>query len=122
MAIDLGLQAGQALDLDGLIDLVGPLRRGRAWARRILERVCARVADRADDRERRGEIRLGLAGRADDEIGAERHVGARVLQAGNHLEILQVPIMSSTWLDYVLLCIHKWMLTGCQGSDGRGKK
>src|SRR5262249_4880686 len=70
-AVDLGLQAGEALDLGGVVDLVVALGRRRARPRRILEREGARVADLADDRQRRGEILLGLARRPDDEIGRE---------------------------------------------------
>ena len=64
-------------DLHLFGDLLGHLGGRRARPRRILEREGAGEADLVDQRQRRLEIVLGLAGEADDEVGGERHVGPR---------------------------------------------
>ena len=50
---------------------------GRAGARAVLEGVSRGVADLRDEPQRRLEIRVGLAGEADDEIAGERDVRPR---------------------------------------------
>ena len=56
--------------------LIVHLGRRRARARRIHERIGAGEADLVDERQRVAEIGFGLAGKADDEIGGEREIGA----------------------------------------------
>ena len=74
------LQCGEPLGLDRLRHLVRGARRRRARARRIFEREGLGEADLAHEIERRAEIRLALAGKADDEIRRQREVGARRAQ------------------------------------------
>ena len=57
------------------------MRRGvGALPRRVDEREGAVEADLLDDLERLLEVGLGLAGEADDDVGAEREVGDRRAQ------------------------------------------
>jgi hypothetical protein len=63
--------------------LPAPGRRaggGRAGARRIFEAVGLGEADLADQRHRGLEIRVGLAGVADDEIRRQREIRPRRAQ------------------------------------------
>ncbi len=53
------------------------LRRRRSGARRILERIGARIADFSDEAHRVLEVGVRLAGEADDEIAGEREVRPR---------------------------------------------
>ena len=71
----------EPLVLDRLGHLVGHRRRVGAAAGRVDEREGAVVAHLLDDGERLLEVRLRLAGEADDDVGAERQVGNRVAQA-----------------------------------------
>ena len=66
-----------ALDLQLVRHLVGHRRGLGARARRVDERERAVVADLLDHLERLAEVVLGLAGEADDDVGAEREVGDR---------------------------------------------
>ena len=61
-------------------DAVGERRGGGARARRVLERVGVDEADLAHQAERGLEVRVALAGEADDQVGGERHVGAGAAQ------------------------------------------
>ena len=70
---DQRLKAVQPLGLHTLGQLVA-LRRGRAGARGILERIGLSVAHRADQIERRLEIRLLLAREAHDEIAGQQQL------------------------------------------------
>ena len=63
------------LDLDLVRHLVGHCRRLGAGARRVDEGEGAVVADLLDHLERLAEVRLRLAGEADDDVGPERKVG-----------------------------------------------
>ena len=65
------------LALDLLGHLVGHRGRVGALARRVDEGERTVEPDLLDDGERLPEVRLGLAGEADDQIGREREVGDR---------------------------------------------
>ena len=68
---------GEPLGLHRLRHLVHRRRGGRSRPRAVLEGEGRGVADLVDDGERVGEICLGLAGEADDEVAGERDVGPR---------------------------------------------
>ena len=71
------------LDLHLVRHLVGHRRRLGAVARRVDERERAVEPDLLDDLERLAEVVLGLAGEADDDVGAEREVGDRRAHAAS---------------------------------------
>ena len=58
-----------------------------ALARRVDERERAVEADLLDHLERLAEVVLGLAGEADDDVGAEGDVGDRGAHAGDEVEV-----------------------------------
>ena len=60
----------------------GERRGGGAGARAVLERKGLGVADRVDEAERLGELGVGLAGEADDEVARQRDVRARARGRG----------------------------------------
>jgi hypothetical protein len=68
LGIDQILQPIEPLALDRLVDLAIEIGARRAGAGGVFERIGRGVADFADDAERVLEIRVGLAGEADDEI------------------------------------------------------
>ena len=61
-------------------NLIAHRGAGRAGALRIFEREGIRIADLVDEAQRVGEILLGLAREADDEIRREREIGPRGAQ------------------------------------------
>jgi hypothetical protein len=67
---------------------VARVRRRGARAGGILEGIGLPVAHRADQLHRRLEIRLALAGKADDEIAREQQVGAGRAQAFDQRKVL----------------------------------
>ena len=77
-ALLLGAQQGQQFLQPGVLDRLGHLVRRaggrRAGAGRVFEAECLREADPADQVERRLEVRIGLAGVADDEVGRQREI------------------------------------------------
>ena len=70
-------------------DLLGGVGRGRSGARRIFEGESGGEADFAHQIERRLEIGFALAGKADDEVGGERDVGARAPHPGDGFQIFR---------------------------------
>ena len=75
------------LSLDVLGDLLGHVGSLGAGPRRVDEREGAVEADLLDDLERLGEVRLGLAREADDDVGAEREVRHRVAESVDERQI-----------------------------------
>jgi hypothetical protein len=67
-------------------DLAVHRRRRGAGAGRVLEAVGLGVADRVDEAQGLLELGLGLAGEADDEVAAERDVGAGGAEAVEQLQ------------------------------------
>src|SRR5207244_2629211 len=77
--VDLGrdglLHVDQATEAPRLLvvgNRIAPAERARALARRVLEEEGRVVAHAAHERLRGGEVRLVLAGEADDDVGRER--------------------------------------------------
>ena len=61
--------------------------RRRVRARRVLEAVDGVVADLVEQRDGVFEVAVGLAGKADDDVGGQRDVALRGLGPGNALEV-----------------------------------
>ena len=91
------LQALEPLGFHLLGDLLRHLGGRRARPRRIFERERAGVADLLDQRERRVEILLALARKADDEVGGERHVRPRGAHARDGVEIVGAACGGGSW-------------------------
>ena len=83
------LQPRQPVRLFRLADLVSGCRGGRSGARAVFERIRLGEADRSDQRHRRLEIGLLLAGVTDDEIGREREIGPRRAQSLYQVDIVR---------------------------------
>ena len=88
LGVDQFLQPIEPLGLDRLVHLVGEVGAGRAGAGGIFEGIGRGVAHFADDGERVLEVRIGLAGEADDEIARQGHVRPCVLDAPDELHVL----------------------------------
>ena len=55
------------------------------------EKACGK-SDVADEFERRLEIGIAFAGKADDEVGGKREIGARLAHPGDEVEIVADPM------------------------------
>ena len=80
LAADQLLHLGQALFLDGVGDLVLHRRSRRAGTRAVLEGIGLSKTDLLDEPQRHGEILIGLAGEADDEVRRQGDVRLRRTQ------------------------------------------
>ena len=81
-------------------DLVGHRGRLGARPRGIDERKRAVVAHFLDDLERLREVVLGLAGEADDDVGAEGHVGDRAAQLLRERDVALARIRAAHRLEH----------------------
>ena len=71
------LERGQPFRLDLFGDLAVLIGGRRARAGRIFERIGLGIVDVAHQRQGRCEIGIGLAGKADDEVGRQGNAGTR---------------------------------------------
>ena len=74
-----------------------PGRGRRAGARAVFEGEGRGVADLVDERERRREIGVGLAGKADDEIAGERDVRPRGATFVDEAQIIGAACGADSW-------------------------
>ena len=101
---------GQALDdldepldplaLDVVRHLVGHRCGFGARTRRVDERESAVVADLLHDLERLAEVVLGLARKADDQVGAEREIRDRVAQPLDEQQVALAVVRSAHALEH----------------------
>ena len=109
------LQALQALVLLGFRNLAVHVGAGRAGAPRIFEREGLRVAHRPHELQRRLEIGLGLAGKADDEIARHGDIGPGSADALDQPEIVGGRVAAVHRLqDAVGAGLHRQMQIGHQ--------
>src|SRR5687768_17735218 len=73
---------------DAVVHMALDAGRGRAVAQRVLEGVRVVECRRLHQRERFGELILGLAGKSDDEVGREGDTRYRGPEARDDVEIL----------------------------------
>ena len=89
MAIDLLMQALQALRFHLFLDLVVHIGARGARSRRVFEGKRAGIADVADQAKRGGKVIFGFAGEAHDEVGGERKIGPRGFEPGDHVHVVR---------------------------------
>src|SRR5712664_2662867 len=86
---ELRLETLQPRKLFFMRGVIGQLGSGGSRPRAVQERKRAIETDLGRELQRGGEIRLGLAGKADDEIRGQAQAGARALQAARNRAVLE---------------------------------
>src|SRR5436190_24125313 len=89
LRLDLRLQALEARALHFGRDLIGQLGRWRSGARAVAEAIGIIELELASQLERGVELRVGLAGEADDEVRAHADAGSRRAQAPQDRAVLE---------------------------------
>src|SRR5438093_1451998 len=85
-------------------------RRRCPWARGEAEGVRVNEADALDDVDGLGELRIGLAGEADDDVGGDRRAIERVSHAIDRAQEIVARVLAVHAMEEVIGATLKWKM------------